>query len=221
MKVSSFLLLLFSLNLFAQYPFVVGTGSKFHLSMKDSPTAELAIYIAESSDQNIAVEYFFHAMNTFVETKMWQQFHMKMGSNGAIDIHKGYVKTTSVDHPEILPKGFFAQKDGVQLNDFLFAKEEILNKFKVGDEKIEVPAGSVTASHYRKTNNGQTIDFWISNEAKPIGLVKLVSVHPKKAINNYSIELIGLMKNVKATINPKLAKPISKETQATLSHPLK
>lgn len=220
MKVFSFLLLI-TLNVLAQNIFTVGSGSKFHLTMKDSPTAELAIYITESSNENIAVEYFFQAMNTFVETKMWQQFHIKVGSDGKINIHKGYVKTTSVPHPEILPDGFFSQKDGIQLNDFLFAKEETLNKFKVADEKVEVPAGSVTASHYRKTNNGQTIDFWISHEAKPIGLIKLVSIHPKKAINNFSIELIGLLKNVKPTIKPSEAKPISEETEKTLSHPLK
>ena len=215
--ISSFL----SFSLFcAENPFTKGSGSKFSLTMKNSPSAELSIYVTESSNENIAVEYFFLAQNTFIQTKMWQQFHLKM-SNNKINIHKGFVKIPENPAPEIMDPQMFQQKDGVQLNDFLFSKKEGMNKFKVSEGKVEVPAGSVQAIHYRKKNGDQTVDFWISDQAKPIGLVKLISTNPKKDTQNYKVELLTLVTNVKASIDPSKAVKMSEKTKQRLSNPLK
>ena len=77
-----------------------------------------------------------------------------------------------------------------------------MDKDKVGDELVEIAAGSTKATHNRTTGNGQKVDYWISNDAKPMGLVMLVSKIEKNENQNYSLELISLMENVKAKIVP-------------------
>jgi len=55
------------------------------------------------------------------------------------------------------------------------------NKFKkpdpktlVGPEKIKVKAGSFKTKHYRdKTPAGDAVDYWVSESAPPLGLVKM------------------------------------------------
>lgn len=57
----------------------------------------------------------------------------------------------------------------------------------------------------------QTIDFWISDKAGAMGLVKLISQGKKDKNHNYRIELQALIKNVKAKINKKEAVPLSEK----------
>ena len=47
-------------------------------------------------------------------------------------------------------------------------------KTLVGSETIKVAAGSFKTKHYRdKTPQGDKIDFWVSDSAPPLGLVKV------------------------------------------------
>lgn len=46
---------------------------------------------------------------------------------------------------------------------------------KIGDETITVPAGTFECEHYRKQENGKTIDYWISTKISPYGVVKMTS----------------------------------------------
>ncbi len=44
---------------------------------------------------------------------------------------------------------------------------------KIGTESITVPAGTFECDHYRKQENGKTIDYWISMKVPPYSLVKM------------------------------------------------
>ena len=147
---------------------------------------------------------------------MWQQFHFKIVDTGPLIITAGFIKTAKGAKTEIMTKELFQQNQGVEVQYFICSKKEQIQKYYIADELVEIPAGHIMAKHYRKKSNGQIIDFWISDKVLPIGLVKLVSKSEKVKTNNYSIELASLLKNVKATIDPRVAIPMTKETKKLL-----
>ena len=147
---------------------------------------------------------------------MYQQFEMALKGRGPIKVKKGYVLTPTSGSPEIMKAYMFQQNRGVQMNDFLFNKKEDIEGDFMGDENIEIPAGSIIAKHYRKKSNGQTVDFWVSDSVKPIGLVKLESKSAREEFNNYTIELSSLLKNVAPKIDPAKAVPMSDATENLL-----
>jgi hypothetical protein len=48
-------------------------------------------------------------------------------------------------------------------------------KKRIGRETITVPAGTVSADHYRDLLPDSTVDAWLSDEVQPLGVVKIVS----------------------------------------------
>lgn len=44
---------------------------------------------------------------------------------------------------------------------------------KMGTESVTVPAGTFECEHYRKQEDGKTIDYWVSTKVSPYGLVKM------------------------------------------------
>ncbi len=208
------LIILFNFSSFAQFSFKVGSGSIFDLKMKDGTSSNLSIYVTESEFSKISIEYFFDTKNTLFGQAMWQQFQMQLTPK--LIITAGYLQTSGMPKAETMTEDFFYVNSGVQLNDFLFQKEQEIQANKVGVEQVEVPAGSIQATHYRKENGGQVVDFWITDKAKPIGLIKLVS-KGKKIHQNYELQLKNLGNNIKAKINPEQAVPLSKEGRAILN----
>lgn len=206
-------LLLFLIT-FRSFAFTVGSGSEFKMTSNGGQQTNLSIYFVGVKDTELDIEYYFTTNSIFMP-HMWQQFKMQR-TNGPIRIKKGFVKAGFNSDVEEMGKEHFEinKGQGVELSDFLINTKADIEKYFIGNEKVEVPAGSVMSRHYRQTKNGQTIDFWISDIVKPIGLVKLVSKNPKKSSHNYTIELSSLIKNVAAGIDPKKAKPMSKETRA-------
>lgn len=95
-------------------------------------------------------------------------------------IKEGHVKTPEWDKAEKMTAEHLRGYDGVKMNDFLFTDKKELEKFKIGTDDLKVPVGDIKAIHYRKSRDGQIVDFWISDEARPLGLVKLVSQNDKK-----------------------------------------
>lgn len=210
-KLTLFLLLL---TMTSAWSFEKGSGSEFVMSSQGQKVS-LNIYIANKAKHNMSVEFHF-GTGGLLSTNMYQQFEMSLKGTSPVKVEKGYILTSGSGAPEIMKEYMFHQNRGVQINDFLFASAgEIEGSFK-GDETVEIPAGSIVAKHYQKSANGQTVDFWISDQVKPIGLVKLVSKSDKEKFNNYTIELASLLKNVAAKIDPKKAVPMSKQTEEML-----
>lgn len=179
--------------------FTVGSGSEFNLYSQNQVTT-LSIYIATKSQSQLGVEFYFQTPSVLMP-QMWQHYVLERG-NGAISVNKGFFKVSKSDPPKKMEKEFFNinQGKGVELTQFFFSNSKELEKDFVGYEQIEVIAGPLSVKHYRKKNNGQVVDYWISSEVKPIGLVKLVSKSETVPTQNYSIELNALIKNVKPEI---------------------
>lgn len=203
------LFLILSFNLQAgTKEYIVGAGSEFKFTGDNGEKVSLSIYITESSFTKLGVEYFMSS-GGFMGVQAWQQFILGISDNG-LNMQEGYVLSAEMKAPEIMTKEFRENnQNGVQVEDFFFTKEADIEKFKIGVEKIEVPAGSITSTHYRKKRADQTVDFWISDKAGAIGLVKLVSAGGKT--QNYKIELQSLITNVKPKIDPKKAVPLTEK----------
>jgi hypothetical protein len=206
-------LFLIHFPLFAQDKFTPGEGAVYDFRLKDAPPSKLSIYITESSFNKLGVEYFFDASNQLFGKSMYQQYALRMTPQ--MTLTEGYIQTDTMSKPEIMTEEFMRVNSGVQVEDFLFQKESQLEPYKVGVETVEVPAGSVKAIHYRKKRNGQIVDFWIADDAKPIGLIKLTSTG-KKNHQNYTIELINLAQGIKPKIEPKKAIPLTSEGKSLL-----
>lgn len=206
-----FILIFLSLKLFA---YEVGSGSEYKFTLQNQKV-DLSIYIASVEQKKLNVEMHFGAGDLII-TNMWQQFEFNLNKNAPLTVSRGYIQAGVNKKPEIMDKDSFKLNRGVQLEDFLFSKESEINAMLVGEENIELIAGSIIAKHYRKISNGQTVDFWIASSVAPIGLVKLISKSESSPENNYSLELSSLIKNVSPTIIPNNAVPMSSETSKKL-----
>ena len=189
--------------------YIVGSGSEFKFIGNKGENVSLSIYVSESSFNKLGIEYFFSATNSFIPVQVWQQYQMGIKEKG-LSLDAGYVLSDDMKSPEIMNQEFMKNNpDGVDVTDFFFQKQTDIDKFKIGNEQIEVPAGSIQTTHYRKNRDKQTVDFWISDAAGAIGLVKLISKGQNADEHNYTIELMSLLKNVKPKIDPKNAVPLS------------
>jgi hypothetical protein len=86
-------------------------------------------------------------------------------------------------------------------------------KTLVGKEEIKVPAGTFKTSHYRQKSPVGTMDVWLSEDAAPLGLVRVVTTPDAKAagpgapaVGPATMELVATGKDAKPTIT-KPAKP--------------
>ena len=210
--------LLYQFSCFSETSFTTGSGSKYKVYSKSGPELNLSIYITESSFARLGVEYYISGGDplSLSHSQMWQQFILERRGDGPLSIVSGYIKSHEIKTPEILTDEFLNQNRGVQVSDFLFKEKKEMNKFKISEEVIETAAGSITATHYKKTNQGQVVDFWISEQALPIGLVKLVSQGKEKS-HNYTVEIQSLIKNVKPAIDKKKAVPLSEKGKLLLN----
>lgn len=189
--------------------YIVGSGSEFKFVGNKGENVSLSIYISESSFNKLGIEYFFSVTNSFIPVQVWQQYQMGIKANG-LSLDAGYVLFDDMKSPEIMTQEFMKNNpDGVDVTDFFFQKQIDIDKYKIRTEQIEVPAGTLQTTHYRKTRDKQTVDFWISDAAGAIGLVKLISKGQNADEHNYTIELMSLLKNVKPKIDPKNAVPLS------------
>jgi hypothetical protein len=186
--------------------YTVGSGSEFTFNQKNADPVHLFIYFTESSFSKLGIEYYFSSSG-LMPVEAWQQFHLSITDTG-LSLDQGYVLSKEMSAPEIMTKEFRENNDkGVNVEDFFFSNLSEIEKYKIGTEQIEVPAGKITATHYLKKRDNQIVNFWISDKAGSIGLVKLNS--QGDANQTYEIVLVSLLKNVKAKINPKIAVPLS------------
>jgi hypothetical protein len=201
---------MFNLSAFS---FEIGSGSQFIMNFSGQK-ANLDIYVTAKSKKNLNIEFHMGTGGLF-STNIWQQFQFGVYKSGPVAIEAGYIQIGADNKPERMTSEFFHQNRGVQVQDFLFSDKNKIEGDFIGDEMVEVPAGSLIAKHYRKIRDGQVIDFWIAKEVKPISLVRLISKSTKLESNNYSIELSALMKNVKPTIDPKKSIMLTEKTKST------
>jgi hypothetical protein len=211
MKILLVIILILSTKIFAgTKEYIIGSGSSFNFRGADEQNINLSIYITSSSFTKLGVEYFF-STGSLIGIEAWQQYGMSVTDKG-LTLDEGYIQSNDMKKPEIMTKDFLYNNDhGVKVDDFFFSKESEIEKYKIGLETIEVPAGTILANHYQKKRDEQIIDFWISDKAGAIGLVKLISKGTKDTNQNYTIELSTLLTRVKAKIDPVMAVPLSEK----------
>ena len=196
--------------------FEKGKGAEYLFIDSNKSKVLLDIYVADSSFTQLSVEYFFR--DTFGLTKMWQRFDMEVTGNGPLNIKKGYLQNDSTPKAFIMTDEFLkVNRGGVEVADFVFAKQEQIDGDKIGEEVVETPGGSLFCLHYRKKHHEQTVDFWISDSIKPIGLVKLVSTG-KQAAHQYTVELNSLLEKVPAHIDPQQAQILTEKDKEHFPH---
>ncbi len=203
-----------------QSSFPPGGGSRFRLMMDEmGASGTLVISIADSSADRLSVEYFFTTPGLQGNVEMWQQFVLAKPSTGPLELKDGFVFAKELKTPERIPADRLKGFDGVATADFFFANESELKKNWVADEEVEIPAGKIKAAKYRHDRSGQVVESWVSDEAKPIGLVKVVSTG-LKASHRYRIELEAVLKRVGRKIDPAKAMPLSAEGAKLLAAPV-
>lgn len=184
----------------------------FELNLS-SGKAQVAITIADQSKSELAIEFYFKDLS-FIGIEMWQRFHLSP-DNKNLKLNNGYVLMPMLGKPFILSDDYLKGFDGAQLTAFMINSEEEMKSNFIGKESISVPAGTVEALHYRIKDRGQTIDFWIHESAKPVGIVKMTS-KGTSIKQNYELSLLHLIENAGAKINPNEARPLTKEAKEFL-----
>ncbi|MCB0406322.1 MAG: hypothetical protein KDD51_16190 [Bdellovibrionales bacterium] len=201
-------LFFFCSGLFASDIWLKGSGSEFQLSTAGSPTQAVWVYVSESTDTKVGVEMYFSMPSLLggENVELWLQSHF--GRKEPPILEASYLMTSAMNSPEKVDLLAVRRSQGLGMGDFLFLDEKKLASLKVGEETVETPAGKVRATHYRSTSSEQTLDYWISEQAKPIGLVKLES----RGTQVFSMSLKRLVRNVASKISPAAAGPASPDT---------
>ncbi len=150
---------------------------------------------------------------------LWQQFTLAVKSDRPV-VESGYIQI-GAKAPMRMPDKSLAGTGSLDMSMFLLSESDLKGGSTrdmklLGQEKISTPAGTVQCTHYRVDKPEQKLDFWVSDEAKPIGLVRMVSVG-KKPIDTYQLELQELLSGIAPKINPANAVPLSDEVKAILS----
>lgn len=195
--------------------FVPGDGARYALTLQGS-AVELSVIIARQQGRTVSVEYHLASQDGVMPMALWQQFVLDVPPRGAPTLVEGYLLQANGGAPEKIPADILQKGDpSAMLGGLLLRDAADLHAMKVGEEAVDVPAGRVKAVHFRKVQGNRTLDFWISDEARPLGLVKLVS-SGKAPNDNYHLELDALLKNVAPRIDPRIAVPMQPATRQLL-----
>lgn len=191
-----------------------GNGHIYKMTSPHFTENQVSIYNAKVEKNKLWIEIYIENTTGFIKLGMWQQFEFEKGK-GALSLNAGYIKTKEMDVSEKLPKSHLAGSRSLKMTQFLVGSEEDIKKYYKGTEEVTVPAGTVDAKRYQVKGDGQTIDFWLAVDSKPLTMVKLVS-QGKKKVHAYTMELVTLATNIGAVIDPKKAKPLSESMRKML-----
>ncbi|MFM8551279.1 MAG: hypothetical protein ACKOCD_03060 [Nitrospiraceae bacterium] len=194
-----------------------GSGSRFTLQSQGS-TFDLNVGLVkvDAAANRAVIEVY--AADQF-SAPLWQQFTLDVkGTRPAVE--SGYIQVGN-KAPMTLPKQYLSGIGNLDVGMFLLSEADLRagsgkDLKSLGQETITIAAGTVTCLHYRVEKDGQTLDFWASDEAKPIGLVRMVSAGKKKE-ENYQLELQELLSGIAAKIDPSKAGPLSDDMKAILT----
>lgn len=196
-------------------PLKIGEGALFELSLS-SGKAQVAITVAERTTSEVALEFYFKDLS-FTGIEMWQRFHLQP-SGKSLKVTQGYVLMPQLGQTFRLDREYLEGFDGAQMTAFMIGSQDEMKKYQIGVEKVSVPAGTVTATHYQIKDRGQTIDYWVDESAKPIGIVQMKS-QGSQIKQNYTLQLKALLNHAAAKINPQNARPLTKEAKDFLPKP--
>lgn len=190
--------------------FPKGKGSRFELKLDGGMKTDVMIYVADSTKSAAAIEMYLSSAAMGMPLELWLLSRFGAKSEKKIELQDMFAWMKGSPAPEKIPAETVGRSKGLQLTDFMLRDAAALGALRVEKGPIQVPAGTVQATHYRMKQNKNTIDFWISEEAAPLGLVKIDSTGE----NAFSMALVTLLSNVQAKIDPRRAVPMTATTQS-------
>ncbi len=194
-----------------------GNGSRFTMRSQGS-TFDLNVGLVkvDPAASRAVIEVYAAAQ---LSDPLWQQFTLDVkGDRPAVE--SGYIQVGN-KAPMTLPKQYLSGVGSLDVSLFLLSESDLRTGTtrdlkNVGQETITTPAGAVTCSHYRVEKAGQKLDVWVSDEARPVGLVRMQSTGKQKE-ENYDLELQELLSGVAPKIDPAKAGPLSEEMKRLLT----
>jgi len=198
---------------FPQYE--IGAGGKYQLQVGNDPS-DVTMAVISRTDDRLVIEILIESKNdsAALGVKMWQQFHLKL-VDGKIQIEKGIMKIPQIGKPQIFPNEYLQGYSGVKMQSFLINSEKDMSGKKIATESVTTDGGTFQTSHYRHSENSQTLDFWIAQAAKPFGLVKMNSVGGQFG-QTYNMTFKGSVSGYKSQIDATQAEPLSDMAKAFL-----
>jgi hypothetical protein len=179
-----------------------GSWADYAMTMGQLPSMKMRIALVAKTAAGNTIETSLEGGMMAAAGKMVMQI---MLSPGADPVAKKTVMQIGASDPMELPAAMAGEKPFTKPN----------NKGLVGSDTIKVAGGSFKAKHYRdKSPQGDKIDYWVSDSAPPLGLVK-VEVDQKsnpQIKGKVSLELAATGKDAK----PLVTKPPKPFDQAAL-----
>lgn len=182
-----------------------GSWADYSMALGELPPMKMRIALAEKTAAGNAVETVVEGGMLAAAGKM--VMHVVLGASADMPVKKVAMQMGAND-PMELPVAMTGGKPFTKPNP----------KAAVGSETVKVPAGSFKAKHFReKTPDGDKIDYWVSPDAMPFGLVKVEIAQKNPQIPGKMIFLLtGLGKDAK----PLVTKPPKPFDQAALMQQL-
>lgn len=168
----------------------VGEGSKYTLQVAGIE-GNLAIYVTQVKGATLGIETFFDSRGLGADS---YQAYLIQGQKVQRALTLGPGQST----PSPMSTDNFSGQ-GFQVGDFQIKDLKTLTEWYIRSEKIKVAGALVDCKVYQTSKNGQTITFWLSEQVRPLGLVKLISVS-ESPLKNYQLEFKSLLKGVAAKI---------------------
>jgi hypothetical protein len=172
----------------------VGSWAKYNMTMGSLPSMTMKMALVSRTAGGSTLEMSAEGGITAAAGAVITQMTVPADSSGKVD--KIVLQVGSND-PMEMPVPASPQ----------FAKPD--PKKLVKEEKVKVAGGSYKTKHYRdKTPQGDTIDYWVAENALPLGLVKMEATQKSNPMLNGPIkmELTSTGKDAKQLITKK-AKP--------------
>ncbi len=167
-----------------------GSGSKFLFKPKGGPDQTLVVMVVPASDKSggPTVRYFLDQSSQGGSATS----SLTVAVSGSSDPNAVFGFFKPLEDPTVLPRAVFENAAGLPLIEALLGDPASLAPHRVGTSTILVPAGYLKCKQYRVSRDGQTIDFWVSDRAGPLGLVQLNATGPRPE-QNFELILLSLL----------------------------
>ena len=188
----------------------LGDGGRFALVLDGGEEAEVTIITGTDGKGRRWAEY---ATGAGLGT-LHQHVVLDAAAGRPVRVVEGYILVPPMTVAERLPSELLTG-DGLDLAPFLTGRASDLQAMRLGEEEVDTPAGRVRATRYRQAQGERSVEFWLAEEAAPLGLVKLASRGSKPG-QSYTLELKALVRNARPVIAPVKAVPLSPQTRQLL-----
>jgi hypothetical protein len=185
----------------------VGSWADYEVAMGTQPAAKSRMALVGKTADSASIELVATANGNHTVG----QAVVEPGKGSAAPVTKKLLMQVGSNDPMEMPPELAASKRFKRMDP----------KSLVGSETITVPAGSFKTKHYReKTGDGDDVDYWISDQAPPLGLVKMraeiakalakAGAPPGAMVGPMKMELAARGKDAK----PEITKPAKPFDQA-------